>query len=117
LQSRIIKSTHRCCVPLLTLLLLPYILPLLVLCRVHLKIQCGKYVLSPLGMKRESFLIWGPRGVLLLLDYITIELIVIIGSSSFLLTCRLISLLVVYELVALRELFIQELHLHYFVMT
>jgi hypothetical protein len=68
-------------------------------------------------MQRESFLIWRPRGVLLL-DNITIKLIVIIASSSSLLLARgLISLLVVNELVALRELLVEELHLHYFVMT
>lgn len=117
LQSRVIESTHRCRVPLLTLLLLPDILPLLVLCGIHLEVQCSKYVLCPLRMQRESFFIWRPRGVLLL-DYITIKLIVIIASSSSLLLARgLISLLVVNELVTLRELLIEELHLHYFVMT
>jgi hypothetical protein len=54
----------------------------------------------------------------LLLDNITIELIVAIAChSSFLLTSGLISLLVVNELVTLRELLIQELHLHYFIVT
>jgi hypothetical protein len=44
---------------------------------------------------------------MLLLDNITIELIVTIASdSTFLLTSGLISLLVVYELVTLRELLI-----------
>ena len=55
---------------------------------------------------------------MLLLDNITIKLIVIIASSSSLLLARgLISLLVVNELVTLRELLVEELHLHYFVMT
>jgi hypothetical protein len=68
-------------------------------------------------MQRESFLIGCPRRVLLL-DNITIELIVaIIAYSSFLLACGLISLLVVYELVTLRELLVQELHLHDFIVT
>jgi hypothetical protein len=53
----------------------------------------------------------------LLLDNIAIELIVTIAYSSFLLACGLISLLVVNELVTLRELLIQELHLHYFIVT
>lgn len=48
LQAWIVQSTHRSGVTLFTLLLLANILPLLVLCRVHLKIQSSEYVLGAL---------------------------------------------------------------------
>ncbi len=66
-------------------------------------------------MKSKSFLIRGPRGVLLL-NNIAIEL-VIHASSPFLLTCGLMSLLVINELMVLWELFVQELHLHDFIVA
>ncbi len=116
LKGRVVQSTHRCGVALFTLLLLlADVLPLLVLGRVHLKVQGSEYILGTLWMKSKSFLIRGPRGVLLL-NNVAIEL-VIHASSPFLLTCWLMSLLVINELMVLRELFVQELHLHNFIVA